>query len=186
MTRSIAKHIGFTPLILALCACPERALDGARALEASGDLAGAAAAHVEAARRDPANLAAWDGAVRLWCKELHRIDACLEVLDLELDLLGNLQRHRDVLSEALEARARARLEQGLAKSALMDLERARKAGPSRASVMVATARAYVALGAREAAVQSLEKARQLDPNNAEADQVARMIPAAAGFGGEGR
>ena len=44
----------------------------------------AALAYTMAAKADRANLSAWDGALRIWCKELARIDKCLELLDLEL------------------------------------------------------------------------------------------------------
>ena len=51
---------------------------------------------------------------------------------LELEMLGNINRHREALSVALEKRARLRLEKGMAKGALMDLARAIKASPWRA------------------------------------------------------
>ena len=167
-----------------LVGCPEKPLDEARRQEAAGNLGKAAEYYLAAAKADPANLSAWDGAVKIWCKDLARIDKCLEVLDLELRKLGKLTRHHDYLSVALENRAKQRMQQGLVKSALMDLQRAAKAGPLRASVYVEQARAYSALGIRHLAEQALKKARKLDPNNRDADEVAKQLPNEEGFGGD--
>lgn len=177
-------RIAVLALLAATAGCPSSPLSDARALESGGDKEGAAEAYFTVAKDDAANLAAWDSAVRIWCDELARIDKCLDVLDAELATLGNLQRHQDALSKALELRARTRMKAGLVKSALMDLERAKKAGPGRASVFVAKARGYAMLGVRHLAEQALEQARKLDPNNEEANEVAKMLPAEEGFGGQ--
>jgi len=170
-------------IMFLVSACPDKPLQKARELEAAEKKEEAAEAYATAAKADRANLSAWDGALRIWCKELARIDKCLELLDLELATLGNLSRHQDYLSEALEIRARKRIGQGLVKSALMDLKRAQKAGPARASVHVAQAIAYSAIGVRHLAIQALERARKLDPQNPEILKVARRLPDEEGFGG---
>ena len=177
---------GFVMMLMSMnvLGCPDKPLDEARRLEESGELGKAAAAYLAAAKADRANLSAWDGAVKIWCKDLARIDKCLEVLDLELRTLGKLTRHHDFLSVALEQRAKQRMQQGLVKSALMDLKRAAKAGPLRASVYVEQARAYSALGIRHLAEQALKKARKLDPKNKDADEVAKQLPNEEGFGGD--
>jgi tetratricopeptide (TPR) repeat protein len=180
-TRCLRPLLG---IAVVLFGCPDKPLDQARTLEKQGDKAAAAEAYFAAAKADRANLGAWDGAVRIWCQELAKIDRCLGVLDLELTTLGKLTRHQDHLSEALEKRARIRLTQGLTKSALMDLKRAQQAGPMRASVYVAQAKAYNALGVRHLALKALARARQLDPRNPEANEVAKQLPDEEGFGGE--
>jgi tetratricopeptide (TPR) repeat protein len=171
-------------MVVGLLGCPDKPLEKARALEKNGKIAEAAEVYLATAKADKANLAAWDGAVRIWCQELAKIDRCLDILDLELNTLGKLTRHQNHLSEALEKRARIRLTQGLTKSALMDLKRAQKAGPLRASVYVGQAKAYSAIGVRHLAVQALARARQLDPHNKEADEIARQLPDEEGFGGD--
>ena len=180
----LRARVGMMLIAIHMLGCPEKPIDEARRLEKKGELGKAAEAYVAAAKADRANLSAWDGAVRIWCKELARIDKCLEVLDLELQTLGKLTRHHDYLSVALESRAKQRMQQGLIKSALMDLKRAAKAGPLRASVYVEQARAYSALGIRHLAEQALAKARKLDPKNKAADQVAEQLPSEEGFGGD--
>jgi tetratricopeptide (TPR) repeat protein len=160
-----------------LAACPARPLASAREARAEGRLEAAGDAYLAAARRDPALLGAWDGAVDVWCRERVHIARCLGVLDLELELLGTVARHRDALSVALESRARARIEAGLAEAALADLERAAKAAPERGRVHVAKARALIMLGRREAALEALATARRLEPGLPEADEVADLVPA---------
>jgi len=169
-------------IALLLTACPDPEWKALAARE-KNDPEGAAARWVEIAKADRANLAAWDAAVRLWCRELARVDRCVEVLELELDLLGSLQRHQEELSVALEARARDRLKIGLVKSALMDLERARLAGPKRASVLTANAKAYALIGERSLALEQLAKARLLEPDHPEIEEVVRALPDEEGFGG---
>jgi tetratricopeptide (TPR) repeat protein len=179
-----ARARGFAlSLVLFNFGCPDKPLETARKLEQSGDKLAAAKAYTIALKADRANLSAWDGALRIWCEELARIDKCLEILDLELATLGNLRRHQDHLSVALEKRARTRIKQGLVKSALMDLKRAQKAGPTRASVLVVQAIAYNALGIRHLAVQALQRARKLDPQNKEANEIAKRLPDEEAFGG---
>jgi tetratricopeptide (TPR) repeat protein len=164
--------------------CPDDTLDRARELEREGRIQEAGDLYVYLAKKDPANLGAWDGAVALWCKKHVNVGECMGVLDLELDLLGNLQRHHDALSEVLELRARARIEAGMAKAALADLDRARKAAPERASVFCARARALIMLGHGEEARDALDQAKKLEPKNAEADQLYRELPSSPGFGGD--
>ncbi len=158
-------------------------MNKAKELEQLGQLKEAADRYWSIAKDDPANLGAWDGAVRIWCKLDINVGRCMEVLELELDVLGNLQRHQDALSEVLELRARARMEQGLANAALSDLVRSEKAAPERASVLIAKARALVMLGRRKDAIAALDRARKLEPKNVELQEVTRMLPQEEGFGG---
>lgn len=181
------------PLSASLCACPSGPLEAARRLAEAGKHIEAGDAFLAVARADPAHLAAWDGAVEAYCVQAVHIGHCLKVLDLELDRLGNIERHHDALSIALERRARSRLDAGLAEAALEDLERASAAAPDRASVQVARARALVMLGRRQPALEALEEAARLDPKNPEIAEVRRTVPAPTvapspegeGFGGEG-
>ena len=165
------------PLALLLAGCPAREMNKAKALEDEGRLPEAADAYQRIARREPANLAAWDRAIELWCNRLVHVGNCMGVLDLELELLGTVNRHHEALSEVLELRARARLEQGLVEPALTDLERAEKAAPGRASVHVARAKAYVMVGQRAAAEDEIRRARELDSGNDEADEIIAELPA---------
>ncbi len=174
--------IGLSLSLVALLACPGSPIDEARRLEAAGEREGAAERYQAVARADPANLAAWDAAVRLWCRELARIDRCV---GLELELLGDLASHREALGEALEARGRRRLEAGLVDAALGDLERAEKAAPRRASVHAAFARLWIARGDREAALRARDRARRLDPTLEELEALTETRPTEEGFGGEG-
>ncbi|MCC7386848.1 MAG: tetratricopeptide repeat protein [Deltaproteobacteria bacterium] len=162
--------------VIALAACPASPFEEAERLEKADQTREAAAAFRAIAGSDPANLAAWDRAVALYCRKLIDVGECTKTLDLELRLLGKLDRHREVLSEVLEERARARLDEGLAKTALMDLERAMQAGPGRASVHSARAKVYLSLGEWEMAQQALEKARALDPNHAESQELIKLLP----------
>ncbi|MBK8014497.1 MAG: hypothetical protein IPK13_24495 [Deltaproteobacteria bacterium] len=159
-----------------LSACPSSDVHRARNLEAEGKLEEAAALYLAAAKADPANLAAWDGAVETSCRKTTHVGACLNVLDLELNTIGTLERHQDALGEVLEARARARLEQGLVDAALDDLDRAEKAAPKRASILVVRARAAIMRGDREAAIANITRARTLDPANEEADEILADLP----------
>lgn len=166
--------------------CPDRRLDEARRLVEEGQTQAAAEAFVALAKADPADLGAWDGAIQIWCRDEVHVGKCMSVLDLELKLLGSLQRHRDALSEVLERRARARLDQGLVDAALADLERASKAGPQRASVHTARARAHMMRGAREDMLRALKQAKTLDPHLEEIDELYRLVPSKVlddGFGG---
>jgi tetratricopeptide (TPR) repeat protein len=181
------------PLTLALVGCPDRPLEVAKSLAAQGQHAEAGARFLEVAKADPADLAAWDGAVEAFCHRLHDVGRCMETLDLELELLGNLQRHRDALSEALERRARDRIAQGMVDAGLADLDRAEKAAPERAAVQVVRARALIMRGERAAALAALERARKLDPEDPEVDEVLRLVPSlpaddpgapTEGFGGD--
>lgn len=165
------------PLLAALLlGCPTDPLAEAKALEAAGELKAAARAYVRVAKADPANLAAWDRAIDIQCRRRIDVGACMGILDLELDRLGSLKRHHDALSEVLERRARARLEQGLAKAALEDLVRAKKAAPGRASVLVVEAKALATLGRADEAHRTLLKARSLDPSNEEASALFAELP----------
>lgn len=164
-------------LPLILCACPDTAMSDAAKLEAAGRTKEAAELYVRIAKHDPANLAAWDKAVELWCNKLVHVGECMSVLDLELDLLGKITRHANALSEVLELRARARLEQGLVEPALNDLDRAERANPRRASVHVARAKALVMLGRRGEAEAAIRAARKLDPNDEEANAMIAELPA---------
>lgn len=168
-----------------LAGCPDRPLDRAIALEAQGHLEEAGELYVDVAKKDPANLAAWDHAVELWCRKKVNVGECMNVLDLELDRLGNLERHHDALAEVLELRARARLEQGLLDAALQDLERAERAGPLRPGVHAAKARVLLRAGRRDAALEAIRRARELDPSAVEVEELLRELRATAdeGFGG---
>lgn len=179
-------------LVLGILGCPDRPLQRAFEDLQAGRFEEAGDAFFREARHDPAHLAAWDGAVEVWCRRAVHVARCLEVLDAELELLGSVERHRDALSHSLETRARARLQSGLVDAALSDLERAAKAAPERSSVPVAEARGLVMLGRREAAIEALERARRLDPRNPEIEEVLRLLPGAGrptpappqeGFGG---
>ncbi|MEQ9499026.1 MAG: tetratricopeptide repeat protein [Deltaproteobacteria bacterium] len=179
------RRFGFFPLVaMTLTGCPDDSLDRARKLEAEGRIREAGELYQHIAKKDPANLGAWDGAVDLWCNKHVDVGACMGVLDLELDLLGNVERHRDALSEVLELRARARAENGMAQAALTDLERAEKAGPERPTVYTAKARVLMMLGRPDEAHDALDVAKRLDPNNAEADALYKELPSKdPGFGG---
>lgn len=168
------------------CGCTENDVEKARALERDGKIEEAGELYLDAAKKDPANLAAWDGAVELYCRKHVHVGKCMGVLDLELDRLGNLERHHDALSEVLELRARARIEQGIVDAAVADLDRAEKAAPKRSTVFSARARAYVHLGRMDDARAQLERARELDPHNEEINEVVKLLPAkeTEGFGGE--
>ena len=163
---------------LALWGCPEDPLEAARAYAAAGDHVAAGEAFFRAAKSDPASLAAWDGAIESYCSHTERVGECMTVLDTELDLLGSLDRHRDALGEVLERRARARMEAGIVEGALEDLDRAERAAPERASVLVARAKALVMLGRAAEAEAALHRAKRLQPDNAEADALFRAIPKA--------
>lgn len=128
------------------------------------------------AKSDPANLGAWDGAIDSFCRKEARVGRCMDVLDYELQVLGNLERHKDALGEALEARARARLEQGLLEAALSDLDRSDRAAPGRPATLVLRARALLMQGQRQPALDALYKAKKLDPNFEEADEVFELVP----------
>ncbi|MBI2376633.1 MAG: hypothetical protein HYV07_21735 [Deltaproteobacteria bacterium] len=173
-------------LALCLCACPDRGIDAAKDLEQAGKLDEAAEAYRELAKNEPNNLAAWDRAVDLTCVKLVKIDACAQLLDVELELLGSIARHRDALSTSLESRARARMEQGLPDAALLDLDRAQKASPWRASVHAARAKVHAMLGHRASAEADIKKAKEIDPTLAEGDALAFELPdpdPEPGFGG---
>ena len=168
-----------------LCGCPERPLAAAEAHLAAGDPKAAGAAFVDAAKRDPANLAAWDGAIDAHCVRRVDVGDCLNVLDLELQILGDLQRHRDVLSEVLERRARERLTAGMADAALADLARAEKAAPNRAVIHAIRARVYLSLGRRAEALESIRRAKTIDPRLEETDRIiSELPPPDEAFGGE--
>jgi tetratricopeptide (TPR) repeat protein len=172
---------------LLLFACRANPLAEAEALEEAGHLEAAAAHYVSAAKADPANLAAWDRAIELQCRRRIDVGACIGILDLELDLLGSLQRHHDALGEVLERRARARLEQGMAAAALEDLARAERAMPLEASIHVVKAKALASLGRAAEARAALLEARRLEPDNAEANALFAELPADPEdrFGGDG-
>lgn len=156
--------------------CPSNPLGRAQAFEQAGDLQSAARTYVAVAKADPANLAAWDRAIDIQCKQRIDVGACMGILDLELDLLGNLSRHHDALAEVLEMRARERLKQGFLDAALSDLERATKASPNRASLYVVQAKALSAQGKASEARSVLMRARALDPSNAEASALFAELP----------
>lgn len=171
-----------------LASCAQTPIEAAEALAQRGQKAEALAAFKAIAKQDPAHLAAWDRAVALACRELVDVGECLGVLDLELELLGKLDRHHDALGEVLERRARARVEQGLLDAALDDLARAERAAPERAGIFVVRALALVARGDRAAAKVALEHAVALDPQapglSAAAARVEGMAADDAPFGGE--
>lgn len=173
--RAPVTVVASTIFAALLAGCPDRPLDRARALEEKGDLREAGELYVDAAKADPANLAAWDAAIELWCRKSFNVGECMGVLDLELKLLGNVERHKEALSEVLELRARARSEQGLIDAALSDLDRAQRAMPNRSTVYSARARALLKQGLREEALTALKRARELDRKNAEVDELAKAI-----------
>lgn len=168
MKRSFALIL----TVLATGACAERTTGEAAALHQAGKVREAAVAYRAAAKADPANLAAWDGAIELFCRELADVGECLSTLDLELDLIGKLDRHRDVLGEVLERRARARLDQGLVEAALSDVERGLRAAPDRPGLHVARARAYLATGDLQRATDAVTIARKVAPADGE---VLRLV-----------
>jgi tetratricopeptide (TPR) repeat protein len=163
-------------LAIGLWGCPEDPVKTAHDLSTSGAHQAAGEAYVDAARRDPANVAAWDGAVEVWCRTLIDVDECLRVLELEMEILGNFQRHRDVLSEVLEARARARLERGLLSAALSDLDRAEHAAPERTSVLTARAAVWMRMKDWDQAQAAIDRALRQDPNHPEAKGLANRLP----------
>ncbi|MCK6546614.1 tetratricopeptide repeat protein [Myxococcota bacterium] len=180
------------PIVLAstlavLAGCPDRPLDRGAELEAKGQLTEAGELYVELVKRDPANLPAWDRAVDVWCRKKVDVGQCMNVLDLELDKLGNLERHHDALAEVLELRARARIEQGIVDAALSDLDRATKASPKRASLYTARARALIHVGRRDDAVTALKRAKELDATSPEIEELLKLLPGDTadtdGFGG---
>jgi len=138
-------------------------MDVAAKMHQAGDAKGAAALYKTIAKSDPANLAAWDLAIDIACRELADVGECLGILDFELELLGKIDRHHDVLGEALEKRARARLEQGMNDAALADLERAVKAGAERPTVYTALTAVLLARGDKRGAAEALKIAIKLDP-----------------------
>ncbi len=172
------RKLGILLIAGAIAGCPDRPLDEVRRLRAAGKSKEAATLAVRLVKLDPANLPAWDAAVEIWCTELVHVGECLNVLDLELEKLGNVQRHKDALAEVLERRARSRLESGMAQSALMDLDRAHKASPKRATTFVIRARAYATMGDRGRAVAALDTARKLNPSHPELADVAKLVPEA--------
>ena len=157
--------------LFAVLACSDGPLDQAQRLSEAGRHREAGESYLAAARAYPGLLAAWDGAVDAFCNKEVRIGRCLEVLDLELSMLGPVPRHRDALSAALERRARLRLERGMVEAAFADLGRAARAGPERASVFSARARAHLARGERTAAEHALRRALLLDPGLEEAEDL---------------
>jgi len=160
--RNVACALGALGTIA--LACPTDPLAHPEELEARGRTVEAGEAYLEVAQRDPALLAAWDGAIRNFCRIRHDVGRCLAALDDELDLLGRVDRHAAALAEALESRARARLEKGLVDAARSDLERAEQVTPERASLQTAQARVHLAVGEHEEAQARLRKARDLDPS----------------------
>jgi tetratricopeptide (TPR) repeat protein len=180
-------------LVTVACAagigCPDDPLAEPHRLEREGEFAQAAQAYLNAARADPANLAAWDGAVRVACEVRLDVAACLEVLDLELEVLGSVQRHADALAYSLERRARARLEQGLVEAAAADLKRAEAAAPERGVIHATWARLHLAQGDVEAARRALDEARKRSPDLPELKALYQLLESAApsdpeGFGGK--
>lgn len=155
--------------------CADRLLEHADRLAEQGRHLQAGESYLAVARTHPALLAAWDGAIHAFCHQEVRVGRCLEVLDLELSILGPVPRHRDVLSATLERRARHRLEQGLVDAALEDLDRAQRAGPERASVYSARARALAARGDLEGAREQLAEATRREPKLAEANQLIEEL-----------
>lgn len=177
--RSFALPLSALLFSAFVAACPTREIDRARELAARGAHKEAGELYVDIARADPANLAAWDGAVDAWCRRSVHVGECMNVLDLELKLLGNLERHKEALSEVLELRARSRIEQGLIDAALDDLSRAERASASRSSVFAARARAYAHVGDRDRALVAIERARELDPRNEELAELLGLLPGEA-------
>lgn len=181
MKRTVVRKSAGTWALLAaawtlLIACPSDPLAKARKLEAEGERAAATSAYLAQARRDPANLHAWDRAAALACND-GGVARCLQVLDLELELLGKVERHADLLAQALERRGRARLEQGLVESALEDLTRSQEVGPDRASVFAAQAKAYLMLGRRVEARERLSQVELRDPELAELRALRALMEA---------
>jgi tetratricopeptide (TPR) repeat protein len=134
--------------------------------------------YLDIAKADPANLAAWDAAIELWCRKSTNVGECMGVLDLELKLLGNVELHKEALSEVLELRARARTEQGLIDAALADLDRAERALRTRSTVFSARARALLKASRRDEALEALKHARELDPKNEEVDELSKVLSGA--------
>lgn len=166
-----SRRAALGALLVLTCGCPSDPLQAARQHERAGDLDLAGEAYLQAAKADPALLAGWDGAVRIFCRQQSDVGRCLAVLDFELELLGRVERHADALAEALEQRARARLETGLVDAARSDLLRAEKVAPTRSTVHTALARVALASGQPVQARQRLERARELEPSLAELEEL---------------
>ncbi len=169
-------RLGLSLSLIFLAGCPDTNMDEAKDLRAQGQHEQAGDLFFTLAKRDPANLGAWDGAIQAFCRDEVRVGRCLDVLDYELEVLGNLDRHKDALGEVLEARARARLDQGLVDAALGDLDRAERAAPGRAPTLVVRAKCLLKKGAVKAATEALYRAKKIDPQSAEADAVFRALP----------
>lgn len=170
-----ARWAGSLGLAASLLGCPSDPLDLPRRLEAEGAWDEAGDAYLAAAKADPAHLAAWEGAVRIFCREQRNVGRCLAVLDYELDLLGRVDAHADALAEALEDRGRARLERGLVEAARSDLERAQAVAPHRASVHAALARVHLARGRLTEAKARLRRARELRPDLPELESLWPLV-----------
>lgn len=165
----------FLAVCCGLYGCPERPLKQAQTLEKEGQYEKAGDMFLRAAKDSPGNLPAWDGAVRMFCEQEVRVGRCLEVLDLELQVIGNLDRHRNVASQALNRRARARLDQGMVDAAASDLARAEKLGPPLPEVLLTRARIALAQGKQDEAVQALLRAKKLQPDFTEAEVLLREL-----------
>lgn len=68
-----------------------------------------------------------------------------------------VDRHADLLAEALETRGRARLEQGLVDAGMDDLTRCPEVAPDQASVFSAQARACLMMGRKIEAQERIEQ-----------------------------
>lgn len=168
----------------ALIACPDRGLDRAEQALAAGRFDEAGEAYLNLARRDPAMLAAWDGAIQVWCVKQVRIGRCLEVLDLEIQKLGVVARHQKVLTRALASRAEARLRQGLFEAAASDLDRAENAGPPDAWVLRLRAEIWMAKGDPVKARAALKDAAELEPDHPDLRRLLDALPEDEGFGAQ--
>jgi tetratricopeptide (TPR) repeat protein len=173
--RKLAGMAAVVALSTPTLGCPRDPLAEARNLERDGRTDEAAESYLDAARADPALMAAWDGAARLACGDRADISGCLEVLDTELELLGQVERHGELLAEALERRGRARLAQGLVHAALEDLTRAQEVAPERPSIFAAQARAYLMQGRRVEAKERIEQARKRDPSLEELSELHELM-----------
>lgn len=178
MVNPMPQNVRFAvPLSLVfLVGCPDANMDKAKDLASQGQHEVAGDLFFALAKRDPANLGAWDGAIEAFCRKEVRIGRCLDVLDYELEVLGNLERHKDALGEALEARALARLEQGLVDAALADLDRAERAAPGRVATLVVRAKCLVKKGDVKAATEALYRAKKIDPQDPTLAEAFEAIP----------
>lgn len=171
---------------LLIAACARGDLDAARRLEAEGRLRAAGAAFQRLAESDPANLAAWDGAVRIWCRRLAAVGRCAAVLGEERARIGRVERHEAALFDALVGRAHARIDAGLIAAAADDIARAEKMRMASPRLVAAKARLALRTNAPDQARNHLQAGLNRWPDAPELQAVAQTLETRRDqqFGGE--